>query len=124
MCGDKAPQPQIRICFLRPSFPSQQGQGRGGRVFSMMLPTAAAGKEDQRPPRPGWKWGEGLSPRQEGEGTCGKGGLLSLATSRLGLNHVAVLPLAAAFSTLALFSGPRGDLPTRHVGVNQCRGNF
>lgn len=34
-----------------------------------------ARKDDQRPPRPGWKWGKGLALGQEREGTCEKGGL-------------------------------------------------
>lgn len=98
------------------------GVRRWGDVFSVMLPTGW--KEDPLAPRPSWRRGQGLAP------WGGQRGCLRERRAFCSLPHpteASITPLsslAGAFPAHSPFTGHQGDLPTRPVRVNQCRGNF
>lgn len=57
MGGNKAPQPQIGICFLDLSSSSHRGDARGTHV---QCDVSTAWKQDHPPPRAAWDQGKGL----------------------------------------------------------------
>lgn len=69
-----------------------------------MLPVA--GKDDQRPPRPEWKRGKGLTLRQRERVPAGKGGFVFIAASHLGLNHISAPPGRCLFNPGSVFRSP------------------
>ena len=121
MCGNKALQQQICICFLYLSSSSHQGWCKGNTLPVWCL---ESGKEDRAPPRPSWNWGKGLVFREERRHVpWKKRGLSVHGHFHHSLNHTLVLS-GRCLSNSGFIDRCRGDLPTRQVRVNQCLGNF